>query len=95
LCDGHEHAASFATFRLGVQVRAEFGHETYVAVSITGAVPARDFVFVVLAMVPGCQPADWDPVLSLPERDELFDREEIWFNLMDPTAAAKLLDEEN
>jgi hypothetical protein len=30
LRDGHEHAADFAGFRLGVIIRAEDGHETYV-----------------------------------------------------------------
>jgi hypothetical protein len=37
LHDGHEHAADFPGFRLGVIVRAEDGHETYVAIRISGA----------------------------------------------------------
>jgi hypothetical protein len=32
LCDGHEHAVTLETFVLGIQVRAEHGHETYVAI---------------------------------------------------------------
>jgi hypothetical protein len=38
LCDGHEHAADFPGFRPGVIVRADDGHETYMAIRITGSV---------------------------------------------------------
>ncbi|WP_344258887.1 hypothetical protein [Streptomyces sodiiphilus] len=37
LRDGREHAVDFDTFTVGVQVRADDGHETYVAVRITGS----------------------------------------------------------
>ena len=61
LRDGHEHAAGFPAFRLGVQVRADEGHETYVAISVTGTPPVGSFVYAVLHMVPGCEPEEWDP----------------------------------
>lgn len=52
LHDGHEHAADFPTFRLGILVRADDGHETYVAVRITGSIP-EDLIAVILRHVPG------------------------------------------
>ncbi|MFF7193016.1 hypothetical protein ACFZAM_04880 [Streptomyces sp. NPDC008079] len=91
LHDGHEHAADFATFRLGILVRAEDGHETYVAVRITGSVP-EDLTAVVLRHVPGCEPADWYPEYALPSRS-LLPAEQAWSTLMDPKAAAELLNE--
>ncbi|WP_252540245.1 hypothetical protein [Streptomyces sp. RO-S4] len=39
LRDGREHAVEFDTFTIGLQVRADDGHETYLAVRITGSVP--------------------------------------------------------
>lgn len=92
LHDGHEHATDFATFRLGVLVRAEDGHETYVAVRITGSVP-DDLTAVVLRCVPGCEPTAWYPEYALPSRS-LLPAERAWSTLMDPKAAAELLDEE-
>jgi hypothetical protein len=91
LRDCHEHAADFMTFRLGIVVRADEGHETYVAVRITGSV-SDDLVSVLLRHVPGCDPQSWDSVTRLPERD-LAGPEQAWFNLMEPVEAAKLLDE--
>lgn len=38
----------------------------------------------------GCAPDGWFPESSLPER-ELMPAEQVWSNLMDPTAAAWLL----
>ena len=90
LRDGHEHAADFPTFRLGVIVRADEGHETYVAIRITGSVP-RDLAAVILSCVPGCATDAWFPEYALPERD-LLPAEQAWSNLMDPKAAAQLLD---
>lgn len=92
LHDGHEHAADFATFRLGILVRADDGHETYVAVRITGSVP-DDLTAVILCHVPGCEPADWYPEYALPSRS-LLPAEQAWSTLMDPKAAAELLNEE-
>ncbi|MGQ4600399.1 hypothetical protein [Nocardia sp. R6R-6] len=88
LHDGHEHAVDLAGFRLGVQVRADDGHETYVAIRITGSVPT-DLTAVILHRVPGCAPDGWFPESSLPER-ELMPAEQVWSNLMDPKQAARL-----
>lgn len=92
LRDGHEHAADLAGFRLGIIVRAENGHETYAAIRITGSVP-QNLTAVILGRVPGCDPAAWFPEYSLPER-ELLPAEQVWSNMMEPKAAARLLDED-
>ena len=92
LRDGHEHAADFPSFRLGVIVRAEEGNETYVAVRITGSVPAG-LTATILSRVPGCDADAWFPEYTLPER-ELLPAEQAWSNIMDPKAAAGLLEEE-
>jgi hypothetical protein len=91
LLDGHEHQAAFGGARLGIQIRANQGHETYVAVRITGSVPNAVTV-TVLDLIPGCALDGWFPEYSLPERP-LEAAEQAWSNLMDPSAAAKLLDE--
>ncbi len=92
LRDGHEHAADLAGFRLGVIVRADDGHETYAAIRITGPVPP-DLTSTILHLMPGCDPTAWFPEYALPERD-LLPAEQVWSNLMDPKAAAELLDQE-
>lgn len=90
LRDGHEHAADYPSFRLGLLVRADEGHATYVAVRITGSVPI-ELTAVILRNVPGCDPQSWWPEASLPAR-HLMPAEQAWSTLMDPTAAAELLD---
>lgn len=92
LNDGHEHAADLPGFRLGIVVRADDGHETYVAVKITGSVP-ENLVAVILSHVPGCDFELWDTAVRLPER-RLLGPEQAWFNVMDPKAAAQLLEED-
>ncbi|WP_042407349.1 hypothetical protein [Streptacidiphilus carbonis] len=92
LRDGREHTSDFDTFTLGLQVRADNGHETYAAVRITGSVPAN-LATVVLGNIPGCDTDGWYPEYALPERD-LLPAEQAWSNIMDPRAAARLLDTE-
>lgn len=92
LRDGHEHAADFAGFRLGIIVRAEDGHETYVAIRITGSVH-KNLTTTILNRVPGCAPDAWFPEYALPER-ELLPAEQAWSNIMDPKAAAQFLEEQ-
>ncbi|MFD0883263.1 hypothetical protein ACFQ08_01620 [Streptosporangium algeriense] len=91
LRDGHEHAADFPGFRLGVQVRADDGNETYVAIRITGSVPSS-LTTTILNRVPGCEPDGWFPEYALPER-HLLPAEQAWSNVMDPKAAVLLLEE--
>ena len=93
LRDSHEHAADFPGFRLGVIVRAEDGHETYVAIRISGSVP-QGITALILTRVPGCEPDAWFPEYTLPER-ELLPAEQAWSNIMDPKAAAQLLNEQS
>jgi hypothetical protein len=90
LRDGREYATEVGTFDLGIQVRADHGHETYVAVRITGSVPAN-LVMLIFDYVPGCDRGGWFPEDALPDRP-LRSGEQAWSNIMDPTAAAKLLD---
>jgi hypothetical protein len=59
-------------------------------VRIIGSVPSA-LAIVVLDLIPGCDLDGWFPEYSLPERP-LDPAEQAWSNLMDPTAAAKLLD---
>ncbi|WP_328318337.1 hypothetical protein [Streptomyces sp. NBC_00388] len=92
LRDGQEHTVDFDTFTLGLQVRADDGHETYVAVRITGSVPAN-LTTLILRNVPGCEADGWYPEYALPERD-LLPAEQAWSNLMDPRQAALVLDAE-
>ncbi|WP_240797843.1 hypothetical protein [Streptomyces sp. F001] len=92
LHDGYEHPADFPTFRLGILARADDGHETYAAVRITGSVP-DDLAAVILRHVPGCDPKAWFPEYALPSRP-LLPAEQAWSTLMDPKAAAQLLDED-
>ncbi|GIG89451.1 hypothetical protein [Plantactinospora endophytica] len=90
LHDGHEHTADLETFVLGVQVRADAGHETYVAIRITGSVP-ENITQIILDIVPGCEHGGWFPETALPDRG-LQPNEQAWSNIMDTAAAAKLLD---
>ncbi|MDQ8704772.1 hypothetical protein RCO28_20070 [Streptomyces sp. LHD-70] len=85
LIDGAEHTVAYDTFTLGVQIRAQEGHEAYVAVRITGSVPGD-----LVRIVPGCEREGWFPESRLPDRD-LLPAEQAWSNLMDPATAGKLL----
>lgn len=93
LRDGREHSVDMRTFALGIQVRAEDGYATYVAVRIVGSVP-DDIVAIILARVPGCDRDSWGFEHSLPNRP-IYGAEQVWSTLMDPAAAAKLLDEDD
>lgn len=86
-----EHSTIFGGAALGIQIRANQGHETYVAVRIIGSVPEA-LTVIVLDLVPGCDLDGWFPEYSLPERP-LDAAEQAWSNLMNPVEAAKLLDE--
>lgn len=45
----------------------------------------------ILSRVPGCAPDAWSPEYALPER-ELLPAEHAWSDIMDPKAAAQLLE---
>lgn len=90
LRDGHERTADLGAFDLGIQVRAERGHETYVAIRIRGSV-APNLVPVILDIVPGCDRTGWYPEAGLPDR-LLRPNEQAWSNIMDTAAAVALLD---
>ncbi|WP_285507951.1 hypothetical protein [Actinokineospora sp. NBRC 105648] len=91
LLDGREHVADIGGAELGVVVQGTEDHATYVALRIVGSVP-DDLVAVVLSLVPGCDRDTWYPEFAMPERP-LRPGEQVYSNLMDPAAAARLLDE--
>lgn len=91
LLDGHEHAGEVAGAELGVLVRGVEDRGTYVAMWITGSVP-DNFVAVALDLVPGCDRDGWYPEFAMPDRP-LRPGEQVYSNLMDPEAAAQLLEE--
>lgn len=93
LRDGREHIVEFDTFTVGIQVRVDHGHETYVAVRITGSVPPN-LTAVILGNVPGCDRDGWYPEYALPERD-LLPAEQAWSNLMEPADVSVPAEEEN
>jgi hypothetical protein len=92
LLDGREHAAMLDGSALGIQVLADQGYSTYVAVRIIGSVPRR-LVATILSLIPGCQLDAWMSDYAMPERP-VAPEEQVWSNVMDPTAAAKLLEED-
>lgn len=92
LLDGREHATMLDGAALGIQVLADQGHETYVAIRIIGSVPRR-LVATILSLVPGCEFDAWMSDYAMPER-AVAPEEQIWSNIMDPAAAAKFLDQE-
>jgi hypothetical protein len=91
LLDGREHAILLDGAALGIQILADQGHETYVAIRIIGSVPRR-LVAIILSLIPGCQPDAWMSDYAMPQR-AVAPEEQIWSNIMDPSAAAKFLDE--
>lgn len=91
LLDGHEHAVILDGAAVGVHVLAHRGHETYAAIRIIGSIPPR-LTATILSLIPGCEPDGWMSDYVMPERP-IAPQEQIWSNLMDPTEAAKFLDE--
>lgn len=77
---------------LGIQVLADQGHDTYVAIRIIGSVPER-LVATILSLIPGCEPSAWMSDYAMPQR-AVAPAEQIWSNIMDPAAAAKFLDQQ-
>ncbi|MFI7134673.1 hypothetical protein ACIBQ1_54045 [Nonomuraea sp. NPDC050153] len=72
-------------------IQRDDGHETYVAIRITGSVPIN-LTAMILSRVPGCTFDAWFPEYTLPERDWL-PAEQVWSNMMGPKAASQLLDD--
>jgi hypothetical protein len=93
LLDGREHASMLEGAALGIQVLAEQGHETYMAIRIIGSVPRR-LVATILSLVPGCELDAWMSDYAMPER-AVAPEEQIWSNIMDPASAAKFLDQQS
>ena len=53
----------------------------------------RSLVATILSLIPGCQSDAWMSDYAMPER-AVAPEEQIRSNIMDPAAAAKLLDEQ-
>ncbi|HXA61653.1 MAG TPA: hypothetical protein VNW94_21100, partial [Streptosporangiaceae bacterium] len=67
LLNGREHAVMIEGAALGIQVLADHGHETYVAIRIIGSVP-KQFAATIISLVPGCDPGAWMSDYAMPER---------------------------
>ena len=67
LLDGREPAAMLDGAALGIQVLADQGHETYVAIRIIGSV-SRRLVATILSLIPGCELDAWMSDYAMPER---------------------------
>ena len=65
-------------------------HETHVAIRIIGSVPRR-LVATILSLVPGCELTAWMSDYAMPER-AVAPEEQIWSNIMDPTARRSAAD---
>jgi hypothetical protein len=92
LLNGREHGATVAGVAIGIQIRADDGHDAYVGIRIVGSVP-DELSVAILDLVPGCDSDGCFPEYSIPERP-LAPAEQAWSNVIDPGAAAKLLDDE-
>ncbi|WP_462188647.1 MULTISPECIES: hypothetical protein [unclassified Frankia] len=92
LLDGQEHAVMLDGAALGIQVVADQGHETYVAIRLIGSVPRR-LVATILSLVPGCEADAWMSAYAMPQR-AVAPEEQIWSNIMDPAEAATFLDQQ-
>ena len=93
LLDSYEHSATISGAEIGIQVKGDADRETYVALRIIGSVP-ESFVAVVLDLVPGCDRDGWYPEFVMPDRS-LKSGEQAYSNVMDPAAAAKLLQDQD
>ncbi len=56
--------------------------------------PLDEVPHPLLSLVPGCQLDTWMSDYAMPER-AVAPQEQVWSNMMDPTAAAKLLEEDS
>ncbi len=65
LLDGREHAAMLDGSALGIQVLADQGHLTYVAVRIIGSVPRR-LVATILSLIPAASSTHGCPTTPCP-----------------------------
>ncbi|WP_426563475.1 hypothetical protein ACPPVT_20275 [Angustibacter sp. McL0619] len=88
---GHLAVAEFRKHRLKALVRAENGHEAYLAIIAEG-VPDPDVFALLLDCVPGIAPADWQPEPSAlaemtPEAGEI-----IWSTLFPSDVASAILE---
>jgi hypothetical protein len=90
--DGREHAALLDGLALGIQVLTQSDHETYVAIRIIGSAP-ENVTALILSSVPACDPFSWGIDYAMPDRP-IAVAEQVWSNVMDSAAAAKLLQDD-
>ncbi|SDL39585.1 hypothetical protein SAMN05216298_3798 [Glycomyces sambucus] len=83
--------AEFQNYRLKALVRADEGHESFLAIMTEGVLYPEVFA-VLLASVPGIDPGDWFPEPSPLADMEPSSGEIIWSTVMPPEVANSLLE---
>lgn len=91
LKSGHLAIAEFRNHRIKVLVRAENGHEAYLAIIAEG-VPDPQMFALLLDCVPGVSPDDWQPEPSPLAEMNPGSGEIIWSTLFPTQVANAILD---
>lgn len=91
LKSGHLAVAEFWNHRIKVLVRAENGHEAYVAIIAEG-VPDPQMFALLLDCVPGVAPEDWQPEPSPPAEMNPGSGEIVWSTLFPSEIVRAVLD---
>lgn len=88
---GQLAVAEFKQHRIKALVRADNGHDAYLAIVAEG-IPDPQIFALLLDCVPGVSPEDWQPEPSPVAEMEPGPAEIIWSTLLPPGAAAAILD---
>jgi hypothetical protein len=91
LKNGHLAVAEFRNHRIKALVRAENGHEAYLAIIAEG-VPDPQMFALLLDCVPGIAPEDWQPEPSPLAEMNPGSGEIIWSTLFPSEIANEILD---
>lgn len=88
---GHLMVAEFQDHRIKALVRADNGHEGYLAIFAEG-IPDPEMFALLLDCVPGVAPTDWQPEPSEVAEMTPSPGEIIWSTLLPPEVASQILD---
>lgn len=91
LKSGHAQTAEFRKHHITALVRAENGHEGYLAIMAEG-VPDPDMFALLLDCVPGVASDDWQPEPSTVAGMEPLSGQVIWSTIFPPEVASQVLD---
>jgi hypothetical protein len=90
LRDGKVQIAEFRYHRISALVRADDGHDAYLAITADG-VPDPKVIAVILAAVPGVSADDWRPEPAAIPGLSTAPGEVIWSTCLQPEASARVL----